>query len=64
MAGFAGKQVLVLGGSRGIGAAIVRRFAGDGAKVAFSYAGSTRAQALAAGDGCGSHRSTRPIAPP
>ena len=40
MAGFAGKNVLVLGGSRGIGAAIVRRFAGDSAKVAFSYSGS------------------------
>ena len=34
------KSVLVLGGSRGIGAAIVRRFAGDGAQVAFTYASS------------------------
>ncbi len=34
------RNVLVLGGSRGIGAAIVRRFASDGAKVAFTYAGS------------------------
>jgi len=40
MAGFEGKSVLVMGGSRGIGAAIVRRFAADGAKVAFTYAGS------------------------
>jgi cyclic-di-GMP-binding biofilm dispersal mediator protein len=40
MAGFSGKNVLVLGGSRGIGAAIVRRFAGDGANVVFTYAGS------------------------
>lgn len=40
MAGFQGKSVLVLGGSRGIGAAIVRRFARDGATVTFSYAGS------------------------
>ena len=40
MADFAGKNVLVLGGSRGIGAAIVRRFAADGAKVAFTYLGS------------------------
>lgn len=40
MAGFQGKSVLVLGGSRGIGAAIVRRFARDGAAVTFSYAGS------------------------
>lgn len=34
------KSVLVLGGSRGIGAAIVRRFAGDGAQVTFTYARS------------------------
>jgi cyclic-di-GMP-binding biofilm dispersal mediator protein len=48
MAGFSGKNVLVLGGSRGIGAAIVRRFAGDGAHVVFTYAGSEgAAQALA-----------------
>jgi cyclic-di-GMP-binding biofilm dispersal mediator protein len=43
MAAFQGKSVLVLGGSRGIGAAIVRRFAADGAKVTFSYAGSPEA---------------------
>ncbi|AMJ61965.1 SDR family oxidoreductase [Bosea sp. PAMC 26642] len=43
MAAFQGKSVLVLGGSRGIGAAIVRRFAGDGAKVTFTYAGSREA---------------------
>lgn len=48
MAAFAGKNVLVLGGSRGIGAAIVRRFASDGADVTFSYLGSAEAaQALA-----------------
>ena len=40
MKDFAGKNVLVLGGSRGIGAAIVRRFAAGGAKIAFTYAGS------------------------
>ncbi|MFC0409212.1 SDR family oxidoreductase [Roseomonas elaeocarpi] len=43
MTDFQGKSVLVLGGSRGIGAAIVRRFAGDGAKVTFTYAGSREA---------------------
>ncbi len=36
-------SVLVLGGSRGIGAAIVRRFAADGAAVTFTYAGSPEA---------------------
>lgn len=35
-----GKRVLVIGGSRGIGAAIVRRFAEEGADVAFTYASS------------------------
>lgn len=38
-----GKKALVLGGSRGIGAAIVRRLAGDGAQVTFTYAGSAQA---------------------
>jgi cyclic-di-GMP-binding biofilm dispersal mediator protein len=49
MADFSGKNVLVLGGSRGIGAAIVRRFAAGGADLAFTYAGSKEAaDALAA----------------
>ncbi|MGN6141969.1 MAG: SDR family oxidoreductase [Mesorhizobium sp.] len=43
MAAFHGKSVLVLGGSRGIGAAIVRRFAAEGAAVTFTYAGSREA---------------------
>ncbi|MFZ3484974.1 SDR family oxidoreductase [Sphingomonas sp. 3-13AW] len=43
MAAFAGKSVLVLGGSRGIGAAIVRRFASEGAKVHFTFNGSREA---------------------
>src|SRR5262245_47321882 len=52
MAEFSGKNVLVLGGSRGIGAAMVRRFAKGGGNVAFTYAGSKEAaQALAAETG-------------
>lgn len=47
-----GKNVLVLGGSRGIGAAIVRRFSAAGAAVSFTYAGSqASAEALAAETG-------------
>lgn len=43
MAASRGRSVLVLGGSRGIGAAIVRRFATEGAVVTFTYAGSREA---------------------
>lgn len=43
MTTFHDKSVLALGGSRGIGAAIVRRFCADGASVVFSYAGSREA---------------------
>ncbi|MFV3283838.1 3-oxoacyl-ACP reductase family protein [Pseudomonas sp. NY15356] len=43
-----GKVALVQGGSRGIGAAIVRRLAKEGAKVAFTYVSSAGpAEALA-----------------
>ncbi|MQX40788.1 SDR family oxidoreductase [Sinorhizobium meliloti] len=43
----AGKLALVTGGSRGIGAAIVRRLAQEGADVAFSYSSAKdRAQAV------------------
>lgn len=42
------KKALVLGGSRGIGAAIVRRLSSDGLQVTFTYAASDeRAKALA-----------------
>ena len=58
MTDFTSKAALVLGGSRGIGAAIVRRFAKDGASVVFTYAGShDAAQSLAAETGASAIRS-------
>ena len=42
------KSVLVIGGSRGIGAAIVRRFAREGAHVAFTFASHFEQAELAA----------------
>ena len=38
-----GKKALVLGGSRGIGAAIVKRLVGEGAEVVFTYQSSPEA---------------------
>jgi len=52
MTTFTGKTALVLGGSRGIGAAIVERLAQDGAAVTFTYSGSKDA-ALAVADKTG-----------
>lgn len=49
-----GKTAFVTGGSRGIGAAIVKRLAAAGARVTFTYngsAGAARAVAEAAGNG-------------
>ena len=43
-------KALILGGSRGIGAALVRRFAADGATVVFTYAGAHEAAATLAAE--------------
>lgn len=50
MSTFEGKSVLVLGGSRGIGKAIVQRFVNDGAQVTFTFAGSPDAAAQLAAE--------------
>jgi cyclic-di-GMP-binding biofilm dispersal mediator protein len=44
MADFAGKKVVIIGGSRGQGAAAVKRFAGMGADTVFTY-GSSKEEA-------------------
>jgi cyclic-di-GMP-binding biofilm dispersal mediator protein len=57
MTDFTDKNILILGGSRGIGAAIVRRFARDGGRVAFTYAGAqAAAEALSTETGAESIR--------
>lgn len=50
MAQTSNRNVVILGGSRGIGAALVRKFAGDGDKVTFTYAGSADAAATLASE--------------
>jgi cyclic-di-GMP-binding biofilm dispersal mediator protein len=50
MTDFTGKAVLVIGGSRGIGAAIVTAFAEAGAGVRFTYVGSEDAARALADD--------------
>ncbi|AQS92389.1 SDR family oxidoreductase [Gluconobacter sp. LMG 1744] len=52
------RKILVIGGSRGIGAAIVARFAAEGDDVSFTWAGSqTAAEAVAARTGAHAIRS-------
>lgn len=50
MGNLMGKAALVTGGSRGIGAAIVKRLARDGADVAFTYASRDDAAAAVAAE--------------
>ena len=52
MPNFSGKRIMVIGGSRGIGAAIVKAYAAEGGDVLFTYAGSREAaEALAKSTG-------------
>ena len=65
MSTLTGKKALVLGGSRGIGAAIVERLVKDGADTAFTYGGSTDvATALADKTGTVAIQATVPTASP
>lgn len=50
MSDFKGKSVMVMGGSRGIGAAIVRHFVAAGANVSFTFSGSADAAAAVAAE--------------
>jgi len=50
MTHFINKKALVLGGSRGIGAAVVARLQQDGAETSFTYASSDQAAAEVAAD--------------
>jgi NAD(P)-dependent dehydrogenase (short-subunit alcohol dehydrogenase family) len=60
-----GRNVLVTGGSRGIGAAVVRQFAQAGARVAVHYGGGRElAQALAADVGLGAEAFQADLADP
>jgi 3-oxoacyl-[acyl-carrier protein] reductase len=56
-----GKVALVLGGSRGIGAAIVRRLSAEGATVAFTYAASREQAELLAKEICASGLRARAV---
>lgn len=50
MSTLSGKKALIIGGSRGIGAAIVKRLSNEGAKVTFTYASSDEAANTLASD--------------
>jgi cyclic-di-GMP-binding biofilm dispersal mediator protein len=49
MADFSGKKVVIVGGSRGMGASMVKRFASLGANTVFTYAASEEAAQSVAG---------------
>lgn len=53
MPALAGKRLLVTGGSRGLGRALVKTFASEGARVAFSYARDDAGAAESAEDAGG-----------
>jgi NAD(P)-dependent dehydrogenase (short-subunit alcohol dehydrogenase family) len=61
MTGVTGKKALVTGGSRGIGAAIVRRLAADGASVVINYRSSAEAAQSLADELDGNGRRVRAV---